>query len=91
MPDPNGLFFSPDYKKLYVISTGKGPGDTGPGGKGDIWVFDIGVDNKPSNKQLFSDCVVDGVKCGPDGGALRRRRQRLGRRATPAAPWVTAA
>jgi hypothetical protein len=27
---------SPDYKKLYVVSTGKGPGDTGPGGKGDI-------------------------------------------------------
>ena len=26
---PNGLCFSPDYKKLYVISTGKGPGDTG--------------------------------------------------------------
>ena len=35
VPDPNGLAFSPDYKKLYVISTGKGPGDTGPGGKGD--------------------------------------------------------
>src|SRR5436853_4730165 len=33
VPDPNGLVFSPDYKKLYVISTGKGPGDTGPGGK----------------------------------------------------------
>ena len=31
VPDPNGLCFSPDYKKLYVISTGKGPGDTGPG------------------------------------------------------------
>src|SRR5690242_17762902 len=28
VPDPNGLCFSPDYKKLYVISTGKGPGDT---------------------------------------------------------------
>ena len=27
VPDPNGLVFSPDYKKLYVISTGRGPGD----------------------------------------------------------------
>ena len=67
VPDPNGLVFSPDYKKLYVISTGKGPGDTGPGGKGDMHVFDVGSDNKLSNQKLFSDFMVDGVKCGPDG------------------------
>ena len=67
VPDPNGLCFSPDYKKLYVISTGKGPGDTGPGGKGDMHVFDVGSDNKLSNHKLFSDFMIDGVKCGPDG------------------------
>jgi gluconolactonase len=67
VPDPNGLLFSPDYKKLYVISTGKGPGDTGPGGKGDMHVFDVGPDNKLSNQKLFTDFMVDGVKCGPDG------------------------
>jgi gluconolactonase len=67
VPDPNGLCFSPDYKKLYVVSTGKGPGDTGPGGKGDMHVFDVGTDNKLSNGKLFSDFMVDGVKCGPDG------------------------
>jgi len=67
VPDPNGILFSPDYKKLYVISTGKGPGDTGPGGKGDMHVFDVGADNKPSNQKLFSDFMVDGIKCGPDG------------------------
>jgi gluconolactonase len=67
VPDPNGLCFSPDYKKLYVISTGKGPGDTGPGGKGDMHVFDVGGDNKLSNQKLFSDFMIDGVKCGPDG------------------------
>ena len=67
VPDPNGLAFSPDYKKLYVASTGKGPGDTGPGGKGDLHVFDVGDDNKLSNQKLFSDCMIDGVKCGPDG------------------------
>jgi gluconolactonase len=67
VPDPNGLVFSPDYKKLYVISTGKGPGDTGPGGKGEMYVFDVGSDNKLSNQKLFSNFMVDGVKCGPDG------------------------
>jgi gluconolactonase len=66
-PDPNGLCFSPDYKKLYVISTGKGPGDSGPGGSGNVFVFDVGSDNKLSGLKLFSDCMVDGVKCGPDG------------------------
>ena len=67
VPDPNGLALSPDYKKLYVISTGKGPGDTGPGGKGEMYVFDVGSDNKVSNGKLFSNFMVDGVKCGPDG------------------------
>src|SRR5689334_19598282 len=27
VPDPNGIAFSPDHKRLYVVSTGKGPGD----------------------------------------------------------------
>jgi gluconolactonase len=67
VPDPNGLVFSPDYKKLYVISTGRGPGDTGPGGKGEMFAFDVGGDNKLSNQKLFSNFMVDGVKCGPDG------------------------
>jgi len=67
VPDPNGLCFSPDFKKLYVASTGKGPGDTGPGGKGDIHVFDVGDDKKLSNGKRFSDCMIDGINCGPDG------------------------
>jgi gluconolactonase len=67
IPDPNGILFSPDYKRLYVISTGKGPGDTGPGGKGVIYAFDVTADRKLTNQRLFSDCVIDGVKCGPDG------------------------
>jgi gluconolactonase len=67
VPDPNGLTFSPDYRRLYVASTGKGPGDTGPGGKGEVYVFDVGADNRLSNRRLFTNCVVDEVKCGPDG------------------------
>ncbi len=67
LPDPNGLCFSHDYKRLYVCSTGKGPGDTGSGGKGDVHVFDVGTDNKLTNQKQFSDFMIDGVKCGPDG------------------------
>ncbi|TRW99640.1 SMP-30/gluconolactonase/LRE family protein [Paracoccus sp. M683] len=65
--DPNGLCFSPDGSRLYVASTGKGPGDTGEGGKGEILTFDIAADGAASNGAVFSDCMVDGVKCGPDG------------------------
>lgn len=60
VPNPNGLCFSPDFKKLYVSSTG-------PAGKGDIHQLDVGTNNQLSNQRLFSDCIVDGVKCGPDG------------------------
>jgi gluconolactonase len=67
VPDPNGLAFSPDFKRLYVVSTGKGPGDTGPGGKGDVFVFDVAADNRLSNHKRFADFVIDGVKCAPDG------------------------
>ena len=66
VPDPNGLCFSPDFKRLYVASTGRGPGDTGPGGKGDVHVFDIDG-GKAGNGRQFADFMVDGVKCGPDG------------------------
>jgi gluconolactonase len=67
VPDPNGLCFSPDHKRLYVASTGKGPGDAGAGGKNDIHVFDVGADNTLSGGRRFADCVIDGVNCGPDG------------------------
>ncbi len=66
LPDPNGICFSHDYKTLYVISTGKGPGDTGPGGERVIYAFDV-QGTKVANKRLFTDMTVDGVKCGPDG------------------------
>jgi len=66
VPDPNGLAFAPDYKTLYVVSTGRGPGDSGPGGKGDVFALDVAGD-KVSNARRFSDFMVDGVKCSPDG------------------------
>ena len=66
LPDPNGICFSPDYKTLYVISTDKGPGDSGPGGNRVVFAFEVqgqGV----KNQRLFTDMMLDGVKCGPDG------------------------
>jgi gluconolactonase len=56
---PNGICFSPDYKKVYIC-------DTGPGVR-DIKVFDITEGNTLANGRLFTDMMVDGVKCGPDG------------------------
>jgi gluconolactonase len=32
-----------------------------------MYEFDVGADNKLSNQKRFSDFMVDGVKCGPDG------------------------
>jgi gluconolactonase len=66
LADPNGLCFSPDYKTLYVISTGRGPGDTGPGGTRSIYAFEVQGNHLVGMRQ-FTDMMVDGVKCGPDG------------------------
>jgi gluconolactonase len=65
VPDPNGLCFSHDYKTLYVISTGPGPGQT-IGGKGVIYAFDV-QGKRLGGMRRFTDCMVDGVHCGPDG------------------------
>ncbi len=65
--DPNGLAFSPDYKTLYVVSTGRGPGDTHSGGKGELVAFDVAINNTVSNQRLFTDFMIDGVKARADG------------------------
>ncbi len=56
---PNGLCFSPDYTRLYVCDTGPGPRD--------IKVFEVTGDGGLARGRVFSDMLVDGVKCGPDG------------------------
>lgn len=66
LPYPNGLCFSPDYKTLYLISTGKFAGDPGPDGKHAVFAFDV-EGATVRNMRLFADMVVDGVRCGPDG------------------------
>ena len=32
-----------------------------------MYVFDVGADNKLTNQKRFSDFIIDGVNCGPDG------------------------
>ncbi len=55
---PNGLCFSPDYKKLYVVDTGK---------PRDIRVYDLVGDKGLANGKQFTDMKLDGVAVGPDG------------------------
>jgi gluconolactonase len=52
---PNGVCFAPDYKKLYIVA------------RGGIVVANVGADNKISAPTVFSDFMVDGVRCGTDG------------------------
>ena len=66
LPDPNGLCFSPDHRTLYVCSSGKGPGDAGPGGKGEIYAFDAG-----DGPTLDEQAAVRGLRRG-------RREMRAG-------------
>jgi len=51
---PNGLCFSPDYKLFYAIRGGT------------IHVAEV-QGAKLANMRPFTDCRVDGVRCGPDG------------------------
>ena len=70
---PNGLCFSPDYKKLYVADTGMSR---------DIKVFD--VDGKAlRNGKRHAQLTIPGTRraVGRRRHAVRRRRQHLGWRA----------
>jgi gluconolactonase len=51
---PNGICFSPDYKKVYLVRGGN------------LEVGDV-VGKTARNFRIFSECNVDGVHCGPDG------------------------
>ena len=91
VPDPNGLCFSPDYKTLYVASTGKGPGDTGPGGKGEVYVL-----HRRHRQQGLQPQAVQRLHDRRHQVRTRRRcaatySAMSGSRATPAARSATAA
>ena len=64
---PNGICFSPDYKKLYVVDTGVTHKDGTPR---NIYVFDVVNGEILENKQVFCDMapgIADGIRCDIDG------------------------
>lgn len=64
---PNGLCFSPDYNKLYIVDTGS---SHKPGHPRQIHVYDV-VDNADlTNGRVFCDMGEggsDGIRCDVDG------------------------
>ena len=56
---PNGIAFSPDYRLVYIIRGGK------------IYVGDVSGQSV-SNLRVYTDCMIDGVHCGPDGMRVDR-------------------
>jgi len=67
MDKPNGICFSPDEKKLYIVDTGvpRHPGDPHP-----IRVYDVVDSVRLKNGRLFVDMSPgssDGIRCDTDG------------------------
>jgi gluconolactonase len=61
---PNGLCFSHDYQKLYIVDTG---GDlTTESEAKDIKVFDVLEEERLGPGRQFADMIIDGTKVGPD-------------------------
>jgi len=52
---PNGIAFSPDFRKLYVVA------------RGGVIAADISARNEVSNVAPFGNFTIDGVRCAPDG------------------------
>lgn len=62
---PNGLCFSPDEKKLYIVEGRAQPHRL-------IWAYDVAGDGRLSNKTKHIDAgspagAIDGIKCDADG------------------------
>jgi gluconolactonase len=52
---PNGVAFSPDFKKVYVVA------------RGGVLVGDITAQNTVANLATFGNFTIDGIRCSPDG------------------------
>lgn len=62
---PNGLCFSPDEKRLYIVDTGQPAGKPHP-----IHVFDVAEERKLANGRIFCDMGKggsDGIRCDVEG------------------------
>jgi gluconolactonase len=51
----NGIAFAPDFRKVYIVA------------RGGVVVADVTGDYRISTPVPFSNFMVDGVRCGPDG------------------------
>jgi gluconolactonase len=64
---PNGIAFSPDEKKLYIVDSA---GGRSKGEPKHIRVFDVGEDGKLSGGEEFADCTAgrfDGMRFDTEG------------------------
>ena len=68
---PNGLCFSPDFKKVYIADTGL---SHYPNAKSVIWVYDVDSSKKLKNGRVFASMEMDGkigfadgIRCDEDG------------------------
>jgi gluconolactonase len=62
---PNGICFSPDFKKLYVVDTANKPGQPH-----NIHMFDVVDGSRLTNRRGFYDLVPgggDGIRCDREG------------------------
>ena len=75
VPDPNGLTFSPDFRGSTSRAPGKGPATPAPAARARSTSFDVGADNKVSNRKLFTRLHDRRRQVRPGRLALRRRRQ----------------
>lgn len=66
MRRPNGICFSPDFKKVYIVDTGLTDGPQYPA---NIIVFDLDGDtlSKPRVFADFAPGATDGIRCDSDG------------------------
>ena len=66
VPDPNGITFRLISRSCTSPAQERDRATPDAGGKGEIYAFDVGADNK----RRIGSCsgfTIDGVKCGPDG------------------------
>ncbi len=62
---PNGLCFSPDYKKLYVADTGASHYPEAPR---DIKVWDVADEKRLTNRRVFTSMKLDSIKKPQNAG-----------------------
>ncbi|HEY6168656.1 MAG TPA: SMP-30/gluconolactonase/LRE family protein [Verrucomicrobiae bacterium] len=82
---PNGLCFSPDYKKLYLADTGASHYPQAPK---NIWVFDVANEKKLANRKEFCSMKLTMKDGSEKAGFADGIRADLGGNIWAGAGWV---